>query len=328
MKSLLLATLLLVTHAFTTAQERNVVLVMNHTLDGKPFTFNTPLVASTGGFYKITRLEYYVSGVQIVHDGGQILSLPDAYFLVNPSKGSPLALGSHSIQQIEAVRFKIGVDAARNHTDPATYSFTHPLAPKNPSMHWGWSAGYRFIALEGFAGTTAGMLTTNFQVHSVGDALYTPVQITTPNTVVENELVVTINAEYANALKNIDVAQGPTNHGSDGEALVLIQNFGSSVFSPGATSGVDAQNSSSVQSQPSVQLVAYPNPARDRIVIESTMRDNTPVVLRDMLGRIVGSTVLVAGRATMSLSSLPTGSYTAVAADEQIIQSVRVSVAP
>lgn len=322
MKSLLLAALLLVTHAFTTAQNRNVVLVMNHTLNGKPFAFNMPEAAGTGGFYKLTRLEYYISGIQIVHDGGQILSLPNVYFLINPSKNGPVSLGSHSIAQVEGIRFSIGVDAARNHSDPTTYSVAHPLSPKNPSMHWGWSAGYRFVALEGFAGTTTEMLTTNFQVHSVGDELYTPVQITAQGSVVGNELVVAINAEYANALTHIDVAQGPTNHGSEGEALVLVQNFGSSVFSPGTVSAVD------VQSAPATEMHVYPNPARDGIVVESSMRDNTPVVLRDMLGRIVASTVMVTGRATMSLSSLPTGSYTAVATDEQIIQSVRVSVAP
>ncbi len=322
MKSLLLAALLCAVHAFATAQERNVVLVMNHKLDDKPFAFNTPQHAGTGGLYKMTRLQYYVSGIQLVHDGGQVMSIPDLYILVDPAAINRFALGGRNVGQIEGIRFRIGVDAAKNHADPAAYAFNHPLAPKNPSMHWGWAAGYRFVALEGFAGTTPEMLTTNFQIHAVGDDLYTPVQITTSGTIDGNDLVVTIDADYANALRGIDVAQGPVNHGSDGEALVLMQNFGSAVFSAGVTSAVKAQASMRAD------MHVYPNPANDYVVIESSLSDNTPVVLMDVLGREVAGATIVSGRATISLSSVPAGSYTAVASRNQNVQSVRVSVAP
>ncbi|MBK7304311.1 MAG: hypothetical protein IPI90_13940 [Saprospiraceae bacterium] len=31
-------------------------------------------------------------------------------------------------------------------------SVDSPLAFQDPSMHWGWTSGYRFIALEGMIG--------------------------------------------------------------------------------------------------------------------------------------------------------------------------------
>lgn len=324
MKSLLFVALLFALHATTYAQERNVVLVLNHSLNGSQFAFNTPQQTGTAGrMFKLTRLEYYVSGIQIVHDGGQVTSIPDLYLLVNPSSNKSYTLGMHAFTQIEGIRFNIGVDPARNHADPATYPVSHPLALKNPSMHWGWAAGYRFIALEGFSGASANMLTTNFQIHALGDELYKPIQISAPAVLQGNELLVAIQAEYKNALQGIDLSQGPINHSAEGEALVMMQNFGALVFSAGTTSGVEAE----VQNH-NVPLYVYPNPAIDQVTIQSSLTNNTPVVLTDMFGRNVATTVLANGIAQFSLSGLPAGSYAVMAADGVANYSVRVSVAP
>jgi len=323
MKSLILATLLLVIHTATFAQERNVVLVMNQTINGSPFTLNSPQESGTSGqMFKLTRLEYYVSGIQIVHDGGQIKSISDLYLLVHPSTNNRFNLGMHMVNQIEGIRFSIGVDPGRNHADPATYPASHPLALKNPSMHWGWSAGYRFIALEGFSGPSANMLTTNFQIHALGDELYKPVQITTPAVVQESELVITIQADYKKALQGIDISQGPINHSGEGEALVLMQNFGALVFTAGATSGIQSEVPSKEE-----LIHAYPNPSIDLVTIQSSFPNNTPVVLTDMLGRTAATTVLENGIARFTLSGFPAGLYAATATDGATYQSVCISLA-
>jgi len=324
MKPLLLVSILFAMYTVTFAQDRNVVLVMNQTLNGNPFALNTPQQLGTSGqAYKLTRLQYYVSGIQIVHDGGQVKSVPNTYLLVNPSSNNRYSLGMHSVNQIEGIRFSIGVDPERNHADPSTYPASHPLALSSPSMHWGWAAGYRFIALEGFSGPAANMLTTNFQIHALGDELYKPIQVTAPAVEQGNELVVTIKAEYQNALQGIDISQGPINHGGEGEALVLMQNFGALVFSAGTTSNVQSE----VRSEES-RLNAYPNPAIDQLTIQSSLPDNTPVVLSDILGRNVAATVLENGSASFRLSGFPAGLYVATATDGATYQSVPISLAP
>jgi len=321
MKTSILTILLLSIYAFAFAQERNVVLVVNHQLNAAPLMFNVPQVSSAGGMYRLTRFEYYVSGIEIIHDGGQVKALPNTYLLIDPKESNQFSLGSHTIEQIEGVRFSIGVDAVNNHADPTKWPFNHSLAPQDPNMHWGWEAGYRFVAVEGMAGPSENMLTTNFQVHTIGDELYTPVQVMTSGTYQNNEILVMINAEYANALTGIDVEQGPQNHGSEFEALTLIQNMGSNVFSPGTPSDVSVETTVA-------KMRAYPNPASGHFTIECSMPDNTIVVLRDMLGRQVASATLTNGRALMRLTELAAESYTAVANDGKNIQSTRVSVAP
>ena len=77
-------------------------------------------------------------------------AIPNKWVLVNASEATEVDLGSHDVTNVEAVHFHIGVDSSVNHSDPASYPMGHPLAPVFPSMHWGWAAGYRFVAIEGF----------------------------------------------------------------------------------------------------------------------------------------------------------------------------------
>ena len=130
------------------AQSSEVELQIHPNWAGKAFNFST--VYSGGDCeYKITRLQYYVSEIKIKYDGGKSYLIKDLYFLVSAEKDTVLSLGILPVSNIEGIEFSIGVDQAANHLDPSTYPSSHPLALKNPSMHWGWTSGYRFIALEG-----------------------------------------------------------------------------------------------------------------------------------------------------------------------------------
>ena len=56
-------------------------------------------------------------------------------------------MGPWDIEGVRGVKLHLGVDPAHNHADPSTYASDHPLSLQNPTMHWGWSAGYRFMAI-------------------------------------------------------------------------------------------------------------------------------------------------------------------------------------
>lgn len=62
-----------------------------------------------------------------------------------------------------AAQFTVGVSPAANHADPNRLPPDHPLHPVVNGLHWGWTGGYVFLAVEGHwpvepasAGETAG----------------------------------------------------------------------------------------------------------------------------------------------------------------------------
>ena len=70
-------------------------------------------------------------------------------------------------------------------------------------MHWGWSSGYRFVALEGKSGTTSA--NQNLELHGLEDVNYFHLTITTAGTTSGSDKVIELNADYIQALKNINI---------------------------------------------------------------------------------------------------------------------------
>ena len=77
------------------------------------------------------------------------------YILVKPEKTQ------HQITDLDAgrystVQFFVGIDDKEN--DQSEDDFTSrasgdPLAMDNPSMHWGWNGGYKYIRIDGMTDT-------------------------------------------------------------------------------------------------------------------------------------------------------------------------------
>ena len=129
--------------------QNEVVFNIHQKMGEQSFQFNVPVKNNLGNDFEFTRLQYYISEISIIHDGGQKTDVEDFWLLVSADQDVSASLGVFNIEEVEAIHFYIGVDPGHNHANPADYPTGHPLAPQNPSMHWGWASGYRFIALEG-----------------------------------------------------------------------------------------------------------------------------------------------------------------------------------
>ncbi len=217
--------------------QSEVIFRIDHRLDGKAFALNQEATSPKGTKYKVTRLQFYLSGLKITHDGGQELSLASVYLFVDPSKQSSnqFSLGNlNNINTIEKIEFACGVDAASNHLDPASFPINHPLAPKNPTMHWGWTAGYRFISLSANAARTNGSFLDAVNIEGLGDSNYKIKSYPVSGTLENGKIYINMVAEYNKLLEEIVIAGGATNHGETGSAAVLVANASQIVFSPAA----------------------------------------------------------------------------------------------
>lgn len=262
-----------------------VQLHINHQLGGGNFSFGQAAQNDLGNDFNVMRLEYYISKISIKHDGGMNTTVPNHYILADGGQPVVDDLGSFNITNVESISFHIGVDTPLNHADPSLQPSGHPLAPKSPSMHWGWTAGYRFVAMEGKSGTS---LNQTYEIHALGDQHYFETTVPATGVMKNGKLVIALKADYTMALKGLNVSSGLIAHGDGTDEAKLLANFRDHVFSAGVP--VSIANSNESKSLFSI----YPNPSASGL---ATMRfeqgaANADIIVTD----ISGKTVLVTGK--------------------------------
>lgn len=297
-----ITTVLLLT--VSTFAQSTVQLNINHKLGTDDFAMNTAAQNNMANDFNISRLQYYIAEISIVHDGGTETAITDLYALVDANNATQLDLGSHSITSIEGVNFHIGVDAGKNHADPASYSMSHPLAPKNPSMHWGWTSGYRFIAMEGNGGAN---LNQTFELHGLGDANYFKVTVpfATAMTATNNEFVLNVDADYTRILENVNVSSGLIVHGETGAAKTALENMRDYVFAEGSfpSSAIDISEINDFK--------VFPNPTNglSKLTIETSIEGTYQVAITDIVGKQVAFFNEVRSNSTLEFELNNSGLY-------------------
>jgi len=213
--------------------------------------------------------------------------------LVDGFSTTMIDLGEFVVDSLESIRFAIGVNEDLNHLDPTTYNPQHPLAPKSPSMHWGWTAGYRFICAEGLGGSSLSQI---FEFHGLGDDNYAHLTIPTQGTMLGTDtLLISINADYNELFRGQTLATGPISHGETGAAAQVIHNMNNYVFT--SSEG----NAAMATKENSIPLTVFPNPSNGffRVVVDAP----SEFKVIDILGRTVESGRLDRGENTLELSS-------------------------
>lgn len=285
-KSIFLTIALMLTMMISKAQ-KNVYFTITHKLATANFAFNQTAQNDLMQDFKITRVDYYISSIKIIHDGGMEMAVPNKYILAKGSANVNELLGNFNVTNVEGIKFSIGVEAPINNADPALQPAGSPLSFQTPSMHWGWSSGYRFLALEGKTGSG---FTTTFEMHGLGNANYfnqTKMVAGVPSGA--NDIYINLNADYTQALKGINISTGPIDHGVNATDLTALQNFRDFVFSPGT--GIPA---SIGNVEDNLDVSIYPNPTAEKLFIDfnNTTSKADKVILADITGKVIIETNL------------------------------------
>ncbi len=274
----LLAILFCFSFLFSNGQ-KNVVVKINHLQSGQSFALDQVSQNNNGYDHKFKRLQYYLSNFSIVHDGGTETHLDSVWALVNANNQTEVDLGEINLSTVEEIKFGVGVEQEFNHVDPALFPVSHPLGPKSPSMHWGWSAGYRFAAVEGYGGSSVSNL---FEFHALGDNNYFITTI--DNLSIDesgNTITINLDADCDMILKDIDVRSGKIVHGSTGDAVNIMQNFQNNVFSP-------STGTANVEEVSSFKLNVFPNPTYGVFNVSAPIQQfPLTLTLSDVTGKMV-----------------------------------------
>ena len=108
------------------------------------------LTGAEGRSLRVTRWAALVSGVTLARADGGFVRLDGQYgFIDAATERMLLTLRNVPIGEYVGLEFQLGLPATVNHADPAQWSAGHPLNPIVNGLHWGWSGGYVFAAIEG-----------------------------------------------------------------------------------------------------------------------------------------------------------------------------------
>lgn len=197
--------------------------------------YSNTFTTAAGKRFTLSEFRYYVSGVSLLKNDGTKFPITGKYFLVSPSV-SDYDLGSVPVGDYKGLEFSVGIDSAANHSDPATYEATNPLAIQTPAIHWSWNSGYIFVKLEGKCDTSAtntGALDQDLILHLGLDKFLRTVTLNTAFTVSkDNAKSLTLVADVTKYLTGVDFKTENMTHTMDNQPLAtrLADNI-SSMFS-------------------------------------------------------------------------------------------------
>ncbi|MSU61456.1 MAG: hypothetical protein EXS31_03510 [Pedosphaera sp.] len=70
-------------------------------------------------------------------------------------------------EEFKAIRFRVGLDSTTDASLPEQWPAGHSLNPDVCGLHWGWSSGYVFLAIEGHWTSASGKI-SGFSYHLAG----------------------------------------------------------------------------------------------------------------------------------------------------------------
>lgn len=290
--------LLLALISFGLNAQNKLYLQINHKLNNQDFSPNLIATNNLENSFTITRLEYYIAEITLHYndENTKDTTLSNLWILANANINENHLLGSFLNTDVQSISFSIGVQKEFNHLDPSEYFPTHPLSPKSPSMHWGWAAGYRFAALEGKTGEE---LNSIFELHALGDDNYFRQTVEVNGLANGSDWVIAIEADYANALKDINVTPDLINHAEDGPSRDMLINFRDNVFSKGNVK-------LSIKAKP-INIGLYPNPTLSNSLITINNSNIKEISIFDIQGKLIDRQLI--NNNTLAIPQLKTGLY-------------------
>ena len=265
-----------------TFAQTNIHLNLYHHVDGASFQYGE-VYNIDGKAVRFSRVQYYLSGFEITHDGGQTTTMPDTYVLASANITN-YSLGQENITNLEGISFDLGVDSVRNEMNTSAWPAGHPLSAQNPSMDWSWPDGYFFWTIDGKVDSdNDGEPDLNFSLHGMGNHLLTPVNGFSGLNLSGNDVDVELYVNIADWLDSIQLRYVGVAH----DGLHDNQNVGANT-NPETVFTLDLPLSlEEWEVQESTIYADYTMPYAPTIYYNLASQENVSITVTDINGRIV-----------------------------------------
>ena len=159
-----------------TTQSNGLVLNFVGLIDGDNLAGITKMSGKFGGeLFSVSNWSILVSHLALVKESGDTVQLSDGYQWVNFTDGrTSFKYLNIPEGNYKGISFMLGLDSLINHGDPNKWPANHPLNAFTTGLHWGWSGGYIFQALDGnYSKDSVTSSTNGFSFHAATDQMKT-----------------------------------------------------------------------------------------------------------------------------------------------------------
>lgn len=273
------------------AAQQNVFLTIQPMFGTQNLDMSAPYSTQDGFSFQLDHFDYYLSGVQLTHDGGQVINLTNQVFLIEPSSYT-VYLGYLDVTNIEQLSAYVGVPPNLNTSsgadaiDITQYPTNHPLSFQEPSMYWGWTSGYMHMIIGGNVDVnTDGTFETLFEVHSLGDGNYRGFSMPIVQTqTTSNQIDIHLNCFVDQWIKGISLQTVGVSHGTTGPNMEIMKNVETEpVFQQSLSAG-------SIHTPEKRGLLKLQRSDNEIVVQWEGIEHANQLELVDMNGKIVKST--------------------------------------
>lgn len=189
---------------------------------GQPLVLSRTLPRANVSEFSLNRLDGLLSHLALQRKDGTWLETKDWHAFISAAQGK-LSASADGLpaEPFQAIRFQVGLDAETDHSEPQRWDPEHPLHPDVCGLHWGWSSGYVFLALEGHWQTAQGQ-PSGFSYHLAGarEPMLVELPVPLPG---GRPATVRLGFDVEAILENGSVLQEATStHSRDGDPLALM----------------------------------------------------------------------------------------------------------
>lgn len=191
--------------AFCLLAQTNLELNILHKFNKSTYVAGQLYIDDNDRALSISNIQYYLSNIELLHDGLQSTVLNNQHFLIDgETETYDLGTSSTTIQELEKIQMNLGLDATTNAQQPSDYPLGHVLA--SPLMYSTSQQSYIFLTIEGMVDTNNDQIPDKpFSFKATGNQLLRNISLETQASSDDNSLKIILVANIANWLKEIDL---------------------------------------------------------------------------------------------------------------------------
>ncbi len=239
MKNLFLFLLLWV-WTFTLSAQTDIELILQHKFEKSSFSLGQTYMTTSNQAIQISRLQYYLSDLELTHDGGQVFPFSNTYLLINGQQDN-YQLGNvpATIEALEYIDFNLGLDAITNQNTPSDFAAGHPL--ENQDMYTTAQTSYIFLVIEGSIDTDNDNIPdAPFVLRATNDDMLRHINLQSKLTSSDGNLKINLTVNIAKWLENIDLSiVGVQENNGIENAMMMDNTVDYTVFSSTETTSVE-----------------------------------------------------------------------------------------
>lgn len=144
-------------------------LQFDHVFAGNDLLLGQANTTSTGEKVTVSQLKYIISNIILIKDDGTQYSYPksESYFIIDEKELQSKAIALQDIPAGNYVKIKFGIGVDREQYEMGASGQGDFLAKAQAAdLIWSWSAGYKFLAMEGTFTSNSVSTDTPYMIHT------------------------------------------------------------------------------------------------------------------------------------------------------------------